>query len=481
MLAVHQYQPLPTSLLPDAAACCQVVFLGVFLLTRASQPAIAAAALQQKQHQQLQGATLLPPPTHGCRQATAHMLTMVEMSKPRKELGMCASCATPVGTDTHGALETEQQQQQHQQQEEEAPGAEEQTDIEAGGREATRAEGEASGSCSRSASGNSSIDDDELAPLRQAGPDSSSSPRAGGSSSSTSAMQHGGIDVVLAVDHATEYGKARPAEAAAARRQRRRHLRSSVSKLSRAVALDFGLDEATAARLSLGLGGGSMPGISLFAMPMLPAETARPDAASTALLLAHDAVSACGAAGGHHQLQRQPGTTTSHPDSSSSSMQTATQLGAQLDVAGDGELGPRLAATIRSLSRAQRSSSSIAVPAMCQQELALLGGSQTGPHAQRGSKQQQQLDSGINPLSNAIDETTSTQSATRLWRGPPGGGLMMGAVLAMKDGVRRGHGHHYTRMRSQTMSSVGGESPGEPAVDDLELALPLAPPPEVQQ
>lgn len=44
---------------------------------------------------------------------------------------------------------------------------------------------------------------------------------------------------------------------------------ASLAKLSRRVRADFSLDEATAARLSLGLGGEGMPGVSLFAMPMV--------------------------------------------------------------------------------------------------------------------------------------------------------------------------------------------------------------------
>jgi hypothetical protein len=46
--------------------------------------------------------------------------------------------------------------------------------------------------------------------------------------------------------------------------KRSRHLRRVASSLKRQVRRDFNLDEAAAARLLLGLGGGSMPAVSLF-------------------------------------------------------------------------------------------------------------------------------------------------------------------------------------------------------------------------
>jgi len=41
------------------------------------------------------------------------------------------------------------------------------------------------------------------------------------------------------------------------------------SSLKRRVALDFSLDEAAAAKLSLGLGDSHIPGFSLFTLPMV--------------------------------------------------------------------------------------------------------------------------------------------------------------------------------------------------------------------
>lgn len=51
-------------------------------------------------------------------------------------------------------------------------------------------------------------------------------------------------------------------------RGRERWLRKA-SSLKRRVALDFGLDETAAAKLTLGLGDSHTPGFSLFTMPMV--------------------------------------------------------------------------------------------------------------------------------------------------------------------------------------------------------------------
>lgn len=50
---------------------------------------------------------------------------------------------------------------------------------------------------------------------------------------------------------------------------RRPQLRRVVSSLKRRMRDDFNLDEATAARLALGLGDGSMPALSVFGPPII--------------------------------------------------------------------------------------------------------------------------------------------------------------------------------------------------------------------
>ena len=52
-------------------------------------------------------------------------------------------------------------------------------------------------------------------------------------------------------------------------RHQRRRFKYSVSSLSKNVAKDFNLDETATARLTLGLGDSTMPGLSLFAMPVI--------------------------------------------------------------------------------------------------------------------------------------------------------------------------------------------------------------------
>lgn len=59
-------------------------------------------------------------------------------------------------------------------------------------------------------------------------------------------------------------------------RHQRRRFKYSVSSLSKNVAKDFNLDETAAARLTLGLGDSAMPGVSLFAMPMIDVASLAP-------------------------------------------------------------------------------------------------------------------------------------------------------------------------------------------------------------
>uniref|UniRef100_A0A383W012 Magnesium transporter n=1 Tax=Tetradesmus obliquus TaxID=3088 RepID=A0A383W012_TETOB len=223
---------------------------------------------------------------------------------------------------------------------------------------------------------------------------------------SSAAAGSGGGDGVRGVQVLPDSGLSLEQGAAEAsarqRRQSNQRLRARVGSLSRAVAADFSLDETAAARLSLGLGDESMPGISLFAMPMADlygslkaAAVARrygalPDHSqggaheSAAFLQARPQRAEASLLGGSMQLS------TFGSGGGASSSHTSLELD-------DGSLDPSAAAAIRGLNRSSSSR---------EQQQQRQAERQLAVHAAAGAPR------GINPLSNAIDMSPSAHAAS---------------------------------------------------------------------